>query len=105
MLVQLHSGHNFLYQHLHCISKVNSPICPACKKDMKTPFHYLLQCPVHRTVRARLQKEVRYHKMSMAGLLNEAESLAPLFQFINDTGRFCHIFGVFPEVDEDNKDR
>ncbi|KAJ3740269.1 hypothetical protein DFH05DRAFT_1376130, partial [Lentinula detonsa] len=30
ILVQLRTGHNFLYRHLHRIGKTASPLCPCC---------------------------------------------------------------------------
>ncbi|KIK53486.1 hypothetical protein GYMLUDRAFT_178826 [Collybiopsis luxurians FD-317 M1] len=105
ILVQLCSSHSFLYQHLHQIGKVDSPVCLVCKRDKETPFHYLLRCPVHRAARVRLQGEVGYCKMSMAGLLNEEKSLAPLFQYINNMRHFHYIFGVFPAVQEEDKEK
>ncbi|KAE9384489.1 hypothetical protein BT96DRAFT_737539, partial [Gymnopus androsaceus JB14] len=45
ILVHLRTGHCYLYTHLHRIGKIDSPDCPACKKEPETVHHYLLQCP------------------------------------------------------------
>ncbi|KAE9389330.1 hypothetical protein BT96DRAFT_835032 [Gymnopus androsaceus JB14] len=47
ILVHLRTGHCYLYAHLHCIRKIDSPHCPACKREPETVYHFLLQCPAH----------------------------------------------------------
>ncbi|KAE9383953.1 hypothetical protein BT96DRAFT_770724, partial [Gymnopus androsaceus JB14] len=92
-LVHLRTGHCYLYTHLHRIGKINLPDCPACKREPETVHHYLLQCPAHRGARARLRAEIGAKNMFMEKLLNDRDSLKPLFQFINNTGRFRNTFG------------
>ncbi|KAE9401126.1 hypothetical protein BT96DRAFT_818315, partial [Gymnopus androsaceus JB14] len=72
--------------------------CPACRQDPETTFHYLLQCPAQRGARARLRMEIDREKMTLRGLLDEEKSLTPLFEFINMTGCFKHIFGTLPPI-------
>ncbi|KAE9391732.1 hypothetical protein BT96DRAFT_831626, partial [Gymnopus androsaceus JB14] len=91
------TGHNYLYCHLNCIGKVQSSDCPTCAQAPETTFHYLLQCPAHRGARAQLRfcrsgiGDVT-EKMMLRGLLDNEKSLTPLFNFINSTGRFRHIY-------------
>ena len=44
ILMQLHTGHISLNYFLHKISKVESPVCPACQLNDKTVHHYLFEC-------------------------------------------------------------
>ncbi|KAE9391181.1 hypothetical protein BT96DRAFT_832419 [Gymnopus androsaceus JB14] len=104
MLVHLRTGHNYLYAHLHRIGKVDSPLCPACKRDPETTYHYLIQCPAHRGARACLKAEVGSRNMTTEKLLNEKGRLKQLFQYINDTGRFRNTFGVLPPVETKEDD-
>ncbi|KAE9391037.1 hypothetical protein BT96DRAFT_1062313 [Gymnopus androsaceus JB14] len=40
--------------------------------------------------------------MMLRGLLDDEKSLTPLFNFINSTGRFRHIYGMLPPIGKDN---
>ncbi|KAJ3754818.1 hypothetical protein EV360DRAFT_23340, partial [Lentinula raphanica] len=80
--------------HLHRIGKVDSPLCPCCKREEETAEHFLLHCPAHRGARSRLRAGVGRRMMSMEGLLDNRDSFEALFSFINDTQRLHHIFGV-----------
>lgn len=102
MLVQLRTGHNQLSHHLHCIGKIDSPTCPCCNHDDKTAFHYLLRCPAHRGARASLRGAVGRKNLTMNGLLDNEKSLEALFQFVNDTRRFQHIFGTLPPMEKED---
>ncbi|KAE9399073.1 hypothetical protein BT96DRAFT_821048 [Gymnopus androsaceus JB14] len=104
ILIQLRTGYNYLYRHLNRIGKVQSPDCLGCARAPETAFHYLLQCPAHRGARARLRSEVGREKMTLTGLLDEEKSLTPLFDFINSTGRFKHIFGTLPPIGRDEEE-
>ncbi|KAE9402821.1 hypothetical protein BT96DRAFT_936887 [Gymnopus androsaceus JB14] len=101
VLVHLRTGHCYLYAHLHRIGKIDTPDCPACKREPETVYHFLLQCPAHRRARARLRAEVGSRNMNTEKLLNSKDSLRPLFQFINDTGRFRNTFGTLPPLADD----
>ena len=45
LLFQLRTGHIPLNKHLHCITKVPTPICQQCHQREETVHHFLLVCP------------------------------------------------------------
>ena len=104
LLTQLRTGHVPLYAYLKRIGKSLTDTCPTCAEAPETPTHYLLDCPaygIHRAIHFRtLGREGR--KLSV--LLNSKTALRPLFAYINATERFRRIFGLLPEIEDDNKD-
>ena len=105
LLTQLRTGHVPLYAHLHRINRSTTSTCPTCGEAPETPTHFLLDCPtyaIHRAIQFRtLGREGR--KLSV--LLNSKNALRPLFAYINATERFRRIFGLLPELEDENKDK
>ena len=105
LLTQLRTGHVPLYAYLKRINKSLTNTCPTCAEAPETPAHYLLDCPsyaIHRAIHFRtLGREGR--KLSV--LLNSRAALRPLFAYINATERFRRIFGLLPELEDENKDK
>ena len=55
LVMQLHPGHIGLNQHLFCIKKVKSSLCPHCKGiTVEMVKHFLLDCPSYRRERHEL---------------------------------------------------
>jgi hypothetical protein len=50
ILLQLHTRHTPLKQHLHRIGKANLPLCPHCQEQEETVEHFLLACPALQTL-------------------------------------------------------
>ena len=73
-------------------------------RTAETPTHYLLDCPsygIHRAIHFRtLGREGR--KLSI--LLNSKAALRPLFAYVNATERFRRIFGLLPQIENDDDD-
>ncbi|THU88997.1 hypothetical protein K435DRAFT_588642, partial [Dendrothele bispora CBS 962.96] len=92
-LVQLRTGHAQLYHHLHRTQQVDSPTCPCCNQHHETVIHYLLLCPAHNHARARLKRAIGSNDLTLQKLLAERIHLKHLFEFLNDTKRFAHIYG------------
>ncbi|KAE9384391.1 hypothetical protein BT96DRAFT_773189, partial [Gymnopus androsaceus JB14] len=87
-LTQLRIGHAPLQKHLYNINRVDSPLCPCCKRHPETVYHYLMECPAHRTRRDRMRRAIGRRSCTLSALLTTAETLKELFQFINDMRRF-----------------
>ncbi|KAE9390544.1 hypothetical protein BT96DRAFT_833303 [Gymnopus androsaceus JB14] len=104
ILVHLCTGHCYLYSHLNCIGKIDTPLYPACKQEPEMVHHYLIQCPAHCGARARLRAEVGSKNMFPEKLLNDRGRLKALFQYINNTGRFINTFGVLPEMETEEEE-
>ena len=102
LLTQLRTGHVPLYAYLKRIGKSLTDTCPTCAEAPETPTHYLLDCPaygIHRAIHFRtLGREGR--KLSV--LLNSKTALRPLFAYVNATERFRRIFGLLPEIDDED---
>src|SRR3984885_9017425 len=54
ILSQLRMGHASLAKHLHCIGKIDSPLCPGCKQSDETVQRLLLHCTAHQAARQAL---------------------------------------------------
>ncbi|KAI0630019.1 hypothetical protein C8Q77DRAFT_1024413, partial [Trametes polyzona] len=92
-LFQLRSGHAPLTGHLHCIRKLDSPVCPACREGTETVIHFLVTCRAYAAARAAhfgasgaCGRDVNY-------LLGNAKALKRLFAYVNATWRFHATFG------------
>ena len=67
--------------------------------------HYLIHCPAYKTQRCQLERKLKRDARSLRTLLTRPKVVAPLFQYINATGRFRDTFGdvAMPEGGEDQK--
>ncbi|KNZ76505.1 hypothetical protein J132_10313, partial [Termitomyces sp. J132] len=68
ILTQLHTGHLPLNQHLFCIHKAESPVCPYCHGlIVESMCHFLLEC---------LQYQHKWHVHLTCLLKCKAESIS-----------------------------
>ena len=103
LLFQLRTNTAPLYKHLERIGKTPSSDCPTCRGEPETVPHFLLRCPSYNLHRAIHLAPLGF-KRTLPRLLNSAKGLAPLFAFINATGRFRHIHGdLRPTFDDDDE--
>ncbi|KAJ3925073.1 MAG: hypothetical protein NXY57DRAFT_873969, partial [Lentinula lateritia] len=87
-LTQLRTGHIPLQKHLHRIHQADTPICPCCKQQPETVFHYLFQCPAHRRARDHFRIRIPRTQWNMSSLLTCRSTLPQLFRYVDDTKRF-----------------
>ena len=46
MAVRALSGHDFRRRHTSLVDKHDDALCRFCKKELETPSHIILQCPM-----------------------------------------------------------
>jgi len=66
---QLRTGHAPLAKHLHCIRKLDSPICPTCQQAEETIQHFMLHCPAHNAAKQTLQNNTGGRNINITKLL------------------------------------
>ena len=92
LLFQL-PNHIPLQAYLERIGKATTATCPTCHTAPETVAHFLLVCPTYSLHRAVHYRSLGYSGRTLATLLNSADAVHPLFQYINVTGRFRSVFG------------
>ena len=70
----------------------------------ETVAHYLLACPTYALHRAVHFRPLGHSGRTLSTLLNQSDTLRPLFKYINATGRFRGIFGTLNDPLPDDKD-
>jgi hypothetical protein len=89
---------------LHRMKLTDSSGCEACGYcDEETVRHYLLECPAHERTRRKLRAKLGPQKAAeLSYILREKKAMAPLFAYIDETGRFKSILGILT-ADEHNR--
>ena len=104
LLLQLRTNHVPLQAYLARIGKALTSTCPTCREAPETVAHYLFACPTYSLHRAVHFRPLGHSGRTLANVLNKADALRPLFNYINATGRFRGIFGSvenpLPEEDD-----
>ena len=103
LYMQLRSGHIPLAAYLVRIGCMLSATCPTCGEGPETVYHYLRECPTYALHRSVYLDGLGRAGRSLRFLLSSDKALRPLFKFINATGRFRRVFGVFADVAEEEK--
>ena len=94
LLFQLRLGHIGLNQHLFCIRKSNTPVCPSCQGiTVETVKHFLIDCPFYQRERHALHMKLRRNTSSLSFLLSSPVAVLPLLKFVHATGQFKTHFG------------
>jgi ribonuclease HI len=88
LIFQLRVGHAPLNNYLHRFKKVDSPRCPACGEGKETVEHFIKRCPSYAHERWALMKHYRLSDPNMEDILSNPETIIPLVNFIEATGRF-----------------
>jgi len=101
ILSQLRMGYVPLAKHPHCISKADSPTCPACQQAKETTQHFLLHCPAHNAARQSLCNNMGGRSIDITKLLTTLKTLCALFLYIMETGRWQNSFGKLPTLEEE----
>ena len=82
LLFQLRSGHIGLNQHLFCIKKSDTPVCPNCQGiTVESVKHFLIDCPFYRHKRHALHTKLRCNTGSLSFLLSSPVAVLPLLKF------------------------
>jgi hypothetical protein len=104
LLIRLRTGQAPLNKTLHRMKLVDSPGCEACGYcDEETVRHYLLECPAHERTRRKLRDKLGpQNAADLSYILSEKKAMAPLFAYIDETGRFQSILGTLT-TDEHNR--
>ena len=104
LLLQLRTNHVPLQTYLARIGKTLTSTCPTCREAPETVAHYLFACPTYSLHRAVHFCPLGHTGRTLATVLNKKDSLRPLFNYINATGRFRAIYGALdnPLPDDDD---
>ena len=68
-------------------------VAPACRRSDETVHHYLTQCPAYSNQREQMECELKQGARELKILLGRPNTMAALFWYINETGRFRKTFG------------
>jgi len=101
ILLQLRTGHRPLAKHLHCIRKLDSPICLTCQQTEETIQHFILHCPAYNAARQTLQNNTGGRNINITKLLTMPKTLCTLFTYIMETRRWHNTLGEIPTLEED----
>ena len=93
VLMQLGMGNIPLNHFLHKISKVDSPVFPACQHADETVQHYLLDCPGYTHEWHSLAWAMGCNSESMWHPLGNWRTYKALLTYIHATGRFKDTYG------------
>ena len=88
ILFQLRTGHAPLNNHLHRITKVESPKCPHCPSANETVLHFLLECPKYANARSRMRHQLHRKARDISSLLADPKCTKATLAFIHTTNRF-----------------
>ena len=87
-IFQLRTGHVPLNAYLERFKRADSARCPACGHPKESTQHYLFDCPAYKHERWALYKHCKAREPKMKDLLNCADMVIPLANYIQATGRF-----------------
>ncbi|KAG2138353.1 hypothetical protein DEU56DRAFT_736319 [Suillus clintonianus] len=85
LIISLCTRHIPLNQHLHRLTKVDSPHCPHCPQTEETIHHYLFACPQYQRERHILSCALGRKSTSLPHLLAASEAIPHLARFVNAT--------------------
>ena len=89
LLFQLCSGQVSLNQHLFCIKKSDTPVCPNCQGiTVESMKHFLINCLFYRHERHTLHTKLRCNASSLSFLLSGPVAALPVLKFVHATGWF-----------------
>ena len=100
ILSQLQTGHTPLANHLYCIGKTESLICPACQQVKETIQHFMLHFLAHNAARQTLHNNTGGRDINIMKLFTMAKTLQALFTYIAETGRWHSTFRDLPMLEE-----
>jgi len=100
LLTQLRTGHIPLNKHLHTIQKSPSPNCPqpTCTNTTEDIHHLIFTCPHYIHARYHLTRSVAKRDLTLPNLLASKDNLPHTLTYLNNIGRFKHIFGDIAPV-------
>jgi hypothetical protein len=103
LLFQLRSRHALLNKHLHHIVKADTAKCLQCNEGNESVHHFLFNCRAFSRQFGTLRNSLGTKAHHIKHILNDAECLKPLFEFITSTGRFNTLFGDIAPPKDKNK--
>jgi ribonuclease HI len=93
LLMQLRTGHIPLNQYLHRINRNDTPYCQHCPTSIEDVPHLLLSYSKHALHRHNLVIALKRKAHEVSHLLSDPKAIYHTLNFLNDTGRFEHIYG------------
>lgn len=104
ILTQLRTDHIPLNGYLCRINKTASPNCPNCPGVTENTNHYLFFCRKYNLQRHKLILTLKRKAFIKKYILTNKSAIQHTLNYINETGRFRHIYGdINVELIEDNK--
>lgn len=97
---QVHQGTQVAEVGWH-FADVDDPICPACRRDEESVYHFLLACPAHNGARRQLQATLGREAGNIHTLLATRKGIKATLKYVTGTKRFKRSFGA---VDADLSD-
>ncbi|KIJ53301.1 hypothetical protein M422DRAFT_83315, partial [Sphaerobolus stellatus SS14] len=92
-LIQLRTGHTQLNKHLHHAKRIQSNLCPTCRREPETIHHFLFRCKTYDKLRRQVQHRHGHNTRSVKFLLSNPDTYPALFRYINGTRRFMNVTG------------
>ena len=87
-IFQLRTGHVPLNVYLERIKRAEKASCPACGHPRESVQHFIFDCPSYSHERWAMLKHSNKHEPKLKDILNFAEMVLPLTNYIQATGRF-----------------
>ena len=87
-IFQLRTGHVPLNVYLERVKRAEKTSCPACGHPRENVQHYIFDCPTYSYERWALLKQCHKREPKMKDILNCADTVLPLANYIQATGRF-----------------
>ena len=87
-IFQLRTGHVPLNVYLERIKRAEKASCPACGHPRENMQHYIFDCPSYSHERWAMLKQCSKREPKMKDVLNCAEMVLPIANYIQATGRF-----------------
>ena len=87
-IFQLRAGHILLNTYLECFRRADSARCPACRHPKENMQHFLFDCPAYKHEHWALRNHCKVKEPKLKDILNNADMIIPLTNYIQATGRF-----------------
>jgi hypothetical protein len=100
ILTQLRTKHIPLNAYLYRFKKVDSPLCPGCRRADETVHHFLALCPAHNHARRNLLQAAHLPFIDTSALLSTKILLPHLLRYIAQTKRLKSIYGDLKALPE-----
>ena len=96
LVTQIRTRYMPLNAYLHCINKINSPLCPHCGLDSESMHHFLFDCQAWRAECWCIGKALGCKAKSLQHVLSSARGIDELLRFLVRMEWFKAMYG--PEI-------